>query len=116
MVMATELAYCGINCKECPAFLATINNDDDLRASTREKWDTPEFPLAVEDINCDGCKAKSGVHFKWCGQCTVRACASEHGVETCAHCDEYICETLSEWLKMAGDEAKMKLDTIRAAQ
>ncbi|MFW9848401.1 MAG: DUF3795 domain-containing protein [Candidatus Thorarchaeota archaeon] len=113
--MVAELAYCGINCKECPAYLATINNDDDLRASTREKWDTPEFPVAVEDINCEGCKSESGVHFKWCGQCTIRGCASERGVETCAHCDEYICDTLSEWLKMAGDDAKKKLDTIRAA-
>jgi hypothetical protein len=113
--MEDGLAYCGINCYECPAYLATTNNDNELRASTREKWHTPDYPVTIEDINCEGCKSESGILFKWCNQCEIRKCASENGVVTCAHCDDYICDTLSEWLKMAGDDAAQKLDVIRAA-
>ena len=113
--MSSKLAYCGLNCAECPAYLATLNNDSDLRASTQEKWNTTEYPVTLEDINCEGCKANSGIHFKWCNQCAVRGCASKRGVESCAHCDEYICGTLTKWLSQTGDEAKERLEKIRDA-
>jgi len=31
-------AYCGLNCADCPAYLAWKNNSDKLREETAKKW------------------------------------------------------------------------------
>ena len=113
--MNKNIAYCGLDCAECPAYTAMITNDNELRRSTAEKWNNPDFPVSQEDINCVGCKIEGGDRFKWCDKCSVRACASERRVETCAHCDDYVCDSLKEWLSFAGDEAKDRLEKIRSS-
>lgn len=32
------IAYCGLSCEQCEAFLATKNHDNALRAEVAEKW------------------------------------------------------------------------------
>ena len=113
--MVSNLAYCGLNCSECPAYIALRNNDDNLRAETLKKWSSPEYPLTSEDINCDGCKSSDGALFKFCGECAVRNCASERMVETCAHCPDYGCDTLQEWLSHAGDKPREILENLRSS-
>jgi hypothetical protein len=64
-----------------------------------------------EDINCEGCK--SDVISGWCRKiCKIRPCAEERKVETCAHCDDYPCGKLKEFLT---DEpvATTNLENIR---
>ena len=107
-------AYCGLDCSECPARLAFINNDDELRQDTIKKWSTPEFPVTSDTLDCEGCKS-DGIHFAFCSKCTVRECAASRGVETCAHCNDYSCDILEEWLSRAGEKARETLENIRAA-
>lgn len=113
--MNKNIAYCGLDCTECTAYIAKVNNDDELRISTAKKWSTPDYPVSKDDIDCVGCKIESGEHFKWCSECNLRQCASRRGVETCAHCDAYVCDALKEWLTMAGHEARERLAKIHAA-
>ncbi|NHJ14351.1 MAG: DUF3795 domain-containing protein [Candidatus Thorarchaeota archaeon] len=108
------IAYCGLVCTECKAFIAKQTDDNELRASAAAMWGSPEWPMDVADINCDGCKAE-GEHFKYCAACLVRTCGHERGVATCAHCSEYVCETLRNWFKMAGTEARDRLERIRTS-
>lgn len=108
------LAFCGLDCQSCPAYIATRENDDEKRKAAAEKWSTPQYPVKVEDINCGGCK-QEGAHFKWCYSCAVRGCASEKGVATCAHCQDYEgCESLKSWLAQAGEDARKTLESIRS--
>ena len=107
------LAYCGLECTECPAFLATGTDDDTLRAKTAKRWSSKEWTVAPAEVNCLGCTAETG-HFKWCARCEVRGCAVEKGVATCAGCADYGCDTLEALLKMVGDEARRKLEALRA--
>lgn len=108
-------AFCGLDCAECPAHLAWKTNDDELRKKQAIEWGNPDYPLTAEDINCAGCKVDGEPKFKFCGSCSIRSCASERGVETCAHCDDYGCDTLEGWLSQAGDELRQKLENMRAA-
>ena len=114
-MMSENIAYCGLNCDECPAKLAKLNDDDALRAKMQQEWGSDDYPLSKDDINCDGCKTKGGLHFKFCGSCTVRKCASGRGVDTCAHCKDYGCEILESWLSHAGEESRQRLEKMRAA-
>jgi hypothetical protein len=107
-------AYCGLDCSNCPAWLGYVNDDDELRQETVKKWTTPQFAVTMDTIDCAGCKS-DGPHFSFCHSCNVRLCASKRGVETCAHCDDYGCDVLEDWLSHAGEESRKRLETIRNA-
>ncbi|MBU6998192.1 MAG: DUF3795 domain-containing protein [Theionarchaea archaeon] len=113
--MAEEdmIAFCGLVCNECPAFIAKRTNNDELREKTAEQWSSPEWSVEADEINCDGCTSE-GEQFKHCTMCKVRTCGSEKGVLTCAHCTDYPCGFLEElWNMLQISEAKERLDTIR---
>jgi len=109
------LAYCGLVCTDCNAYIAKQNDDDELRRKTAEEWSRPGDPVSPEEINCDGCKTETGELYKWCPNCEVRACAIEKGVETCAHCDDFGCDILENFFKMSGEELRNKLNKIQAS-
>ena len=88
--MEKLIACCGLNCAECEAWIATINNDDELRRATVEKW-TTQFNatgLTIEMINCTGCR-QEGVKLGHCDECQVRNCVKLKGYATCADFDEF---------------------------
>jgi hypothetical protein len=76
-----------LNCATCDARIATINNDDELREATAEKWRTgynaPDLSYVM--INCTGCR-EEGVKFSHCGVCEIRNCVNAKGYNTCGDC------------------------------
>lgn len=111
--MDKMIAICGVDCSECPALLATQNNDDARREEVAETWSRQyNADIKPEQINCDGCTSKSERIFFYCNICEISRCGKEKGVENCAHCDEYACEKLTEFFAMA-PEARTTLEEIR---
>jgi hypothetical protein len=109
------IAYCGIVCTECPAFLAKKRDDNQLRKKTVQKWSTDEFPVTVEDINCDGCLTE-GALFMDAKECEIRPCGKEKSVENCGWCVDYPCKNLDKlWKSMGspGKKRKNRLDAIK---
>lgn len=49
------IAYCGLDCGNCPAFIATQKNDQEGLAKTATSWKA-QFNVDVkpEDVVCDG--------------------------------------------------------------
>ena len=105
------IAYCGLNCSECGAFIATQENDTEKLKALAMEWyqveDNPTFCL------CDGCNTE-GRKNAHCSDCAVRACAISHGVANCAHCPEYGCATLTGFFQHI-PIAKENLEQIRAS-
>jgi len=109
------IAACGLTCSECPAYIATLKNDDALRAETAKKWSEMfKADIKAEDINCDGCTSNSPRLFNYCGVCVIRKCAGEKKVANCAYCPEYSCQKLDEFLAQV-PEARKALEEIRKA-
>ncbi len=108
------VAYCGIVCTECPAYIATQNNDEEGRRRTAAKW-SQELGLEVspDDCICDGCRAFEGRLGGYCGQCPIRACGVAKGVENCAYCESYSCGDLDKFLANV-PTARETLNAIRA--
>lgn len=83
------IAYCGIKCTQCDAYLATQKNDAaklaQLAADAAKRL---EKDIKPSDVECDGCKAVTGRQIGFCSQCHIRACASDKVYETCAQCEE----------------------------
>jgi hypothetical protein len=87
--MEKLIACCGINCKTCDAWIATAQNNDELRKATAEKWQKMfNAPgINAESINCTGCRVE-GVKFSHCYECEIRNCVRAKGYETCGNCAE----------------------------
>lgn len=109
--MGKMISYCGLVCSECPAYLAKKNNDDEKRVMTSRAWSSDTFIVEPEDINCDGCLARDGELFKYCGECNIRSCGMEKKVENCGTCPEYGCERIKFHLDRS-PESKVILDEI----
>lgn len=110
--MEQIIAFCGIECTSCPAFIAYKTDDDELRKKTAEDWSKAfGADIPFETINCVGCLAPSGVKINYCQECEIRKCASEKEVKNCAHCSDYVCDKLNKWFVNAPD-AKKRLDEI----
>ncbi len=110
--MKKLIAYCGLICTECPAYLATQKNSDAERKKVAEAW-SEEFDtdISYEDINCDGCINDERV-FQHCNVCEIRACGKERDVLNCAFCSDYACEKLIKFFEMVPD-AKQVLDSVK---
>lgn len=85
--MRDMIAYCGLDCEKCDAYLATINDDQTLREKTAKLWaELNNAPILPEHINCKGCRT-DGVKTVFCENlCSIRQCALKKGVATCGDC------------------------------
>jgi hypothetical protein len=113
--MEKMIAYCGLNCSDCPGFISTLNDDDELRRKTAERW-CKDYGADIkpEDINCDGCVSGSDRHIGHWHECEMRKCGQEKGVKNCAYCDDFPCEKLSTFFE-AVPSAKTTLEEVRKA-
>jgi hypothetical protein len=87
--MEKLISCCGLNCATCDARIATMNNDNELRKSTAEKWKVAYNALEITSamINCTGCR-EEGVKFNHCDKCEIRNCVKVKGFNTCGECQE----------------------------
>ena len=87
--MKKLIAYCGLDCEKCEAYIATKNNDNALREKVAKEWsELNGFEITSEMINCDGCRV-DGVKTPFCDKyCQIRQCALGKALETCGNCSE----------------------------
>ena len=115
-VQSTEavVAFCGINCGECKAYIATKKNDLNLKKALAEDWSKQfGFQMKPEDMTCVGCAVLEGPHVGYCAKCVIRQCGVGKAVENCVFCVEYPCSKL-EFIHSRKPEAKERLEQIRA--
>ena len=94
--MRKMIAYCGLDCENCDAYLATKGNNQALREKTAKLWsEWNQVLILPEQINCEGCRA-DGVKTAYCESlCPIRQCALKKGLATCGDCPEMdTCQTV----------------------
>lgn len=91
--MTEMIGYCGYNCDLCAA------RSDDLAVRQRlvDGWRKifGHQNYTAENVRCDGCLSDGRLADK---NCKVRPCAIERGVDSCAYCDEFVCDKLRNLL------------------
>ena len=87
--MRELIAYCGLDCEKCEAYIATMNDDDDLRKKVAKKWsELNNVEITPEMINCQGCRA-DGKKTPFCeSMCPIRMCILGKGYGTCGECPD----------------------------
>ena len=85
--------YCGYNCGLC----AARSDDPDVRQQLVDGWRRifGHQMYTAENVRCDGCRAEGRIADK---QCEARPCAIDRGVESCAHCDDFVCDKVGHLL------------------
>jgi hypothetical protein len=109
------IAYCGLVCTECPAYVATQTGDMEALERVAAEWcEEYNATFTVNDCTCDGCVSGSERLCSYCDDCEIRACAVERGVTNCAHCDDYGCERITGFFTFVPG-AKAVLEGVRQA-
>lgn len=97
----TEIkSYCGGTCEGCAIYLATREEDErkryemkaEIAQQIKELYGNECKPEDIGD--CDGCKATTGKLFN--SDCTIRKCARQKALDTCASCSDHPCEELEK--------------------
>jgi hypothetical protein len=111
--MERIIAYCGIVCSECDAYVATQANDLETlaRVAKRAREEYGMEDATAETTMCDGCLTHDGRQIPYCATCEIRVCAVERGVVNCAYCADYACDRL-DGLFQHDTDARVLLDKI----
>ncbi len=114
--MSQTIAFCGLDCAECPAYKAHQTQDSALRQKTAREWtELYHFPCTPEMIDCVGCVKTDGAHIGHCAECAVRTCGLAKGVAHCGACPEFdACPTIGDFLAKV-PVAKANMEAIRSA-
>lgn len=115
--MTEIIAYCGLDCGKCRAYIVTRKKNYTSAAEIARLWSNPEEgDYKPEDIWCDGCHSNRLHAF--CVKCPVRICAKEREIENCSRCVDYPCVKLKSlwrsWIEASPSDARVNLDRIRA--
>lgn len=93
--MSRLLAYCGIDCAQCPVYVATSSGDEAEKEKIAKEWSSDAYPLTAADVHCQGC-CSGGELISFCAGCDIRSCAVESEQESCAFCPSYPCAKLEK--------------------
>lgn len=87
--MKNMIGYCELDCEKCDAYIATVNDDQELRIKTAKLWaELNNAPILPEHINCQGCCVE-GIKTVFCDSiCSIRQCALRKDAATCGDCSE----------------------------
>ena len=114
VVVKMILAFCGIDCTECPCYIATRDDDEEELSEIAKVWASSDDAYEAEDLVCDGCYGPRV--SKDCAACRIKKCAVSRKIASCAHCENYSCEQLekdwSSWKVHSGVKAKSRLDEL----
>ena len=109
--MSPLIAYCGIDCEVCDAYIATLNNNDNLRKEIAKKWSEMfHAEIPANTINCTGCRI-DGSKIGHCYECEIRACTQTKNFNTCGDCPELnTCPTIGHIFQQVPGAKERLLD------
>jgi Protein of unknown function (DUF3795) len=114
-----DFSYCGLNCRACDVFKATVHGDHEARLRAAQqfaKTAKEHWKLATLDPNildCRGCRVTEIQHHGY-GRCPIRQCVRQRGFASCGLCPEWRqCATLRPLLEDC-PEAKRNLQRVAA--
>ncbi|MHC4560782.1 MAG: DUF3795 domain-containing protein [Planctomycetota bacterium] len=88
------LGRCGYRCDLCPAYKDNIDSSEDRQRVSDGWFKYYGFRIPPAEIYCDGCRDEKVNAKRIDAECKVRQCAITRGVDTCANCEQYLCDEL----------------------
>ncbi len=114
--MNDSIAYCGLDCSTCDAFIATQANDIPAKHRVIENWEKMYNAkgLTLESVTCDGCHSATGRLCSHCIECKIRTCGLSKGFQNCAYCNDFEnCELIQSFIVNV-PVARQNLETVHS--
>jgi len=91
-------APCGLDCFNCPVYLA--NENAGLRAAIAKRFNIP-----VEKAVCQGCRHENGAigFLGMTEPCNVYKCIDKKEIDFCGDCEDFPCEHLHPYADLAAE-------------
>lgn len=113
MDSAKKLACCGLDCSTCPNIEATRTGDrgyfESVAKSIGERYGKTIDP---NDLPCEGCMT-DGIKSTYTLACSIRKCNLSKGINNCAQCEEYPCDSMKNMLEKCPEELRENLEQER---
>ncbi|MFC1921635.1 DUF3795 domain-containing protein [Chloroflexota bacterium] len=97
------ISYCGLLCNDCPIYIATAENNEQVKERIASEFSGERMQFTKDDMNCYGCFHEDTKNSKMCGWCEIRICAEGKGVKNCAYCAEYPCSYIDTYVEVGSD-------------
>ena len=117
---AEDLSVCGVDCKSCDVYKATVHDDREARTRAARTWtETAQQHWGMQTLDpdvldCRGCRAEGCVQHRGHGRCPIRPCAMKRGLASCGLCPEWqTCERLTE---VFADESEARANLGKIAR
>ena len=113
--MTPLIACCGLDCEKCQARIATVNDDDALRAKVAREWsELNHVTITPEMINCLGCRVE-GPKTPFCESlCPIRLCVRAKSYDTCAPCPDLRTCSMLAMITSTNSDALARLEAAEA--
>ena len=91
-------APCGLDCFNCPMYMASKN--EEMRKKIAERMNLP-----VEKAMCRGCRNEGGImdFLGWTEPCQAYQCIEKKGYDFCCECDDFPCDHLHPYADRANE-------------
>lgn len=87
-------APCGLDCFNCPAYLA--NKHQELRETISKM-----FGIPIQKASCNGCRNQGGKVLAMSEPCNVYRCIGKKGIQFCCDCNDFPCDHLHPYADRA---------------
>lgn len=91
------ISMCGLLCNNCGVFIATHNDDDELKEQLAKEFSTDEYEFSKEGIRCHGCRTTTAETSQISSRCGIRMCGLNMGISNCSECSKYSCDILDRY-------------------
>ena len=110
MQMESMIAPCGMDCAQCPIFIAA--RDPVAAERLAQAWHSSGHPDAKPSwFRCQGCRGDRSV--RWSEPCGIsQCCVDDKDLDFCYECNEFPCERLEEWAA-AHEHHRPALDRLK---
>jgi len=91
-------APCGLDCFNCPVYLAKDN--ERLKAAIARNLGIP-----AEKVSCLGCRNEDGTMkwMDWTEPCSVYECTARKNIDFCCDCEDFPCDNLHPYADKASE-------------
>lgn len=83
--------YCGLACKACSVYIASMQGGEALENRARKAG------MTAEELFCKGCR--SDKTSPYCTSCEIKKCIREKGYTWCSECEKYPCLRITDFEK-----------------
>lgn len=90
------ICFCGYDCSKCRTYIATLNDDNDMRSSISQYYKSElNIDIPIEKLYC--LSGRSDTIMEACNGCPFTKCCHDKNLNSCSECPQYPCAMIADY-------------------